>query len=94
MVYSRAWGKLIREKLNSKISWHCPFKTHPQYETKECAGNVLHCSMLLSICSKSVVRKIRKEVYLFAETETMHPIPNEIILFKQKLHLPHTEKKN
>ncbi len=27
MVYSGAWGKLIREKnQKSKISWHCPFK--------------------------------------------------------------------
>ncbi len=27
MLYSGAWGKLIREKnRKSKISWHCPFK--------------------------------------------------------------------
>ncbi len=35
MVYSGAWGKLIREKnQKSKISWHCPFKGSDQWKIR------------------------------------------------------------
>jgi hypothetical protein len=34
MLLSGAWGKVIHEKnLKQKISWHCPFKSFPPFNT-------------------------------------------------------------
>ncbi len=65
MGYSRAWGNRFVKKLNSKISWHCIFKTHPQYETTECAGNVPYSSMFIDVLEIGHRTKIRKKDHLF-----------------------------
>jgi hypothetical protein len=50
MVYSGAWGKLIREKnKKSKISWHCPFKSARGF-VRETDTHRLSLPQILSSC--------------------------------------------